>query len=135
MKQLSALAIAFLLLVPGCTDGGPPMTVTVPRHGDASTYQQATFAGGCFWCMEPPFEKLDGVHDVVSGYTGGFRDNPIYKHVAMGATGHYEAVQITFDPARISYEQLLTVFWAQINPTDDGGSFVDRGQQYSSAIF
>ncbi|HWP66459.1 MAG TPA: peptide-methionine (S)-S-oxide reductase MsrA [Candidatus Limnocylindria bacterium] len=95
----------------------------------------ATFAGGCFWCMEPPFEKLDGVSSVVSGYAGGTEPNPTYEQVSSGATGHFEAVQITFDPARVSYEQLLDVFWRQIDPTDDGGQFVDRGPQYRSVVF
>ena len=98
-------------------------------------FERATFAGGCFWCMEPPFEKLDGVHEVVSGYTGGGEKDPTYEEVASGATGHYEAVQILFDPAVVSYEELLAVFWRQIDPTDDGGSFVDRGGQYRSAVF
>ena len=95
----------------------------------------ATFAGGCFWCMEAPFEKIDGVVRVVSGYTGGTLDNPTYEQVSSGRSGHLEAVQIAYDPIKVSYEQLLTVFWRQIDPTDGGGSFVDRGPQYRSAIF
>jgi peptide methionine sulfoxide reductase msrA/msrB len=95
----------------------------------------ATFAGGCFWCMEPPFEKLPGVSSVVSGYAGGPEANPTYEQVSSGMTGHVEAVQVTYDPAQVTYERLLDVFWRQIDPTDDGGSFVDRGAQYRSAIF
>ena len=95
----------------------------------------ATFAGGCFWCMEPPFEKLEGVIDVVSGYIGGYKENPTYKEVSSGKTGHTEAVQITYDPKLVSYEKLLEVFWRQIDPTDANGSFVDRGNQYRSGIF
>ena len=95
----------------------------------------ATFAGGCFWCMEPPFEKLPGVSAVVSGYAGGTEANPTYEQVSAGETGHVEAVQLTYDPAQVTYEQLLDVFWRQIDPTDDGGQFVDRGAQYRSAIF
>lgn len=95
----------------------------------------ATFAGGCFWCMEHPFEKLDGVVEVVSGYAGGHKDNPTYKEVSAGVTGHAESIQITYDPSKITYEELLDVFWRQINPTDTGGQFVDRGFQYRSAIF
>ncbi|TLM62982.1 MAG: peptide-methionine (S)-S-oxide reductase MsrA [Deltaproteobacteria bacterium] len=95
----------------------------------------ATFAGGCFWCMEPPFDRLDGVVATVSGYTGGESANPGYAEVATGATGHLEAVQVHYDPARISYAQLLEVFWRSIDPTDPGGQFVDRGSQYRSAIF
>ncbi|MBN8210076.1 peptide-methionine (R)-S-oxide reductase MsrB [Bacillus sp. NTK071] len=95
----------------------------------------ATFAGGCFWCMEPPFEKLTGVSEVVSGYTGGDTENPSYEEVSGGGTGHVEAVQVYYDPSVVSYETLLDVFWRQIDPTDDGGQFVDRGDQYLSAIF
>jgi len=97
--------------------------------------EKATFAGGCFWCMEHPFDQLDGVLEVVSGYTGGQKDNPTYEEVSSGSTGHLEAVQIVYDPARISYERLLGVFWKQIDPTDPGGQFVDRGSQYRTAIF
>ena len=95
--------------------------------------QKATFAGGCFWCMETPFEKLKGVSEVLSGYMGGSGANPAYGDYA--AKGHAEVVQITYDSARISYPQLLEVFWRQINPTDGGGQFVDRGSQYRSVIF
>jgi len=95
----------------------------------------ATFAGGCFWCMEPPFEKLDGVFSVVSGYTGGTEVNPTYKEVSSGSTSHIESVEIRYNPNQVSYEDLLQVFWRQIDPTDDGGQFVDRGDQYKSAIF
>ncbi len=98
-------------------------------------YEKATFAGGCFWCMEAPFEELDGVLGVLSGYTGGMKENPTYEEVSSGATGHIEAVQITYDPQKVSYGELLELFWRQIDPTDDGGSFVDRGSQYRSAIF
>lgn len=100
-----------------------------------SKLEKATFAGGCFWCMEAPFEKLDGVKDVVSGYTGGHKENPTYQEVSFGSTGHVEAIQITFDPNKVSYAGLLDVFWRQIDPTDAGGSFVDRGPQYRSVIF
>ncbi|KPJ61697.1 MAG: methionine sulfoxide reductase [Latescibacteria bacterium DG_63] len=97
--------------------------------------ETATFAGGCFWCMEHPFEGLPGVLEAISGYTGGHKDNPTYEEVCAGNTGHFEAVQITFNPDTISYSELLDVFWKQIDPTDAGGSFVDRGPQYLSAIF
>jgi methionine-S-sulfoxide reductase len=98
-------------------------------------FEIATFAGGCFWCMEPPFEKLAGVKDVVSGYTGGHKTNPTYQEVSAGTTGHAEAIQVTYDPSKVSYAKLLDTFWRQIDPTDAGGSFVDRGSQYRSAIF
>lgn len=99
------------------------------------TLEKATFAGGCFWCMEPPFEKLDGVKSVVSGFMGGQVKRPSYDQVSSGDTGHREVVQITFDPQKVGYNDLLQVFWRQINPTDDQGQFVDRGFQYTSAIF
>lgn len=98
-------------------------------------YQKATFAGGCFWCLEPPFEQLDGVIEVIAGYTGGHVPNPTYEQVCAGGTGHLEAVQITYDPSRIGYRQLLEVFWRNIDPTDGGGQFVDRGEQYGTAVF
>ncbi|HBC91335.1 MAG TPA: peptide-methionine (S)-S-oxide reductase, partial [Pelotomaculum sp.] len=94
----------------------------------------ATFAGGCFWCMAAPFEEMEGVIRVVSGYTGGHTENPTYKEVCSGSTGHYEAVQITFNPSQISYDKLLDIFWQQIDPTDPGGQFNDRGQSYQTAI-
>ena len=97
--------------------------------------EKATFAGGCFWCMEHPFEKLDGVSEVISGYTGGHKANPTYEEVATGGSGHIEAVQITYNPDKITYQELLDVYWRQIDPTDAGGQFVDRGPQYRSAIF
>ena len=96
---------------------------------------KATFAGGCFWCMEHPFEKHDGVIEVISGYTGGHTENPTYEEISAGGSGHLEAVQIMYDPDKITYEELLDVYWRQIDPTDAGGSFVDRGKQYRAAIF
>ncbi len=95
----------------------------------------AVFAGGCFWCTESDFEHVDGVIDAISGYTGGQVENPTYKQVSAGGTGHFEAVKVIYDPAKISYRQLLAVFWRKVNPTDSGGQFVDRGDQYRSAIF
>lgn len=97
--------------------------------------KRAIFAGGCFWCMEPPFENEEGVIDVSAGYTGGTTENPTYEEIGSGKTGHYEAVEVIYDPEKISYEQLLKVFWRQIDPTDDGGQFGDRGTQYVTAIF
>lgn len=95
----------------------------------------ATFAGGCFWCMVHPFDEIPGVLQVVSGYTGGRTVNPTYEEVCSHQTGHLEAVQITFDPDRVSYETLLDRFWRQIDPTDPGGQFFDRGDSYLAAIF
>ncbi len=96
---------------------------------------KATFAGGCFWCTEADFEKLPGVVKVISGYTGGYKENPTYEEVSSGTTGHVEAVQVYYDPSKISYEELVDAFWKHIDPTDSGGQFVDRGQQYRSVIF
>ncbi len=102
---------------------------------DRENLAKATFAGGCFWCMEPPFEKLEGVVDVISGYTGGHTANPTYEEVSTGRTGHVEANQILYNPSRISYAELLEVFWRNIDPTDEYGQFVDRGPQYATAVF
>ena len=96
---------------------------------------KATFAGGCFWCMEPPFASLPGVISVTSGYTGGHKANPTYEEVSAGGTGHAEAVEIVYDPTQIGYAQLLEIFWHNIDPLDAGGQFCDRGQQYRPAIF
>jgi len=102
---------------------------------NAAAYATATFAGGCFWCMEPPFDKLDGVISTTSGYTGGSKPNPTYKEVSSGGTGHAESVQIVYDPQRISYQELLDVFWHNIDPTSANGQFCDWGDQYRSEIF
>jgi peptide methionine sulfoxide reductase msrA/msrB len=99
------------------------------------TYENATFAGGCFWCTESDFEKVDGVVDVLPGYTGGHKTNPTYQEVSSGVTGHTEAVMIRYDPERVTFKILLEIFWKHIDPTDGGGQFVDRGTQYRSAIF
>ncbi|MDA3868949.1 MAG: peptide-methionine (S)-S-oxide reductase MsrA [Gammaproteobacteria bacterium] len=95
----------------------------------------ATFAGGCFWCMEPPFDKLDGVLSTTSGYTDGHRKNPSYEEVSAGGTGHTEAIQIEYDPTKISYAQLLEVFWKNIDPTTRDSQFCDHGSQYRSGIY
>lgn len=102
---------------------------------DQIRLEKATFAGGCFWCMEPPFEKMAGVVEVVSGYTGGKNENPTYEEVSSGRTGHVEAIQILFDPAKTGYAELLEEFWKNVDPTDAGGQFVDRGSQYATGIF
>jgi peptide-methionine (S)-S-oxide reductase len=103
------------------------------QNGDSPAI--ATFAGGCFWCMEPPFDKLQGVISTTSGYTGGQTANPDYKQVSAGATGHTEAVQIVYDPKQIGYEQLLEVFWRNIDPTTPDAQFCDHGNQYRAEIF
>jgi peptide methionine sulfoxide reductase msrA/msrB len=106
-----------------------------PMDKMADNKRSVVFAGGCFWCTESDFEKVDGVIEAVSGYTGGRMENPTYKQVSAGGTGHIEAVKVTYDPDKVSYEQLLEIFWRTIDPTDPGGQFVDRGAQYRSAIF
>ena len=119
-----------LIALVGCTMAIKTDLNTIPK--DAKV---ATFAGGCFWCMEPPFEKLDGVYAVISGYAGGEEPNPTYEQVSSGRTGHIESVQIFYDQTKVTYEELLDIFWRNIDPTDPGGQFVDRGKQYRSAIF
>ena len=111
------------------TEGKNPMTK------ESQDQKVATFAGGCFWCMQPPFEKVNGVIEVIAGYTGGHKENPTYEEVSSGTTGHVEAIQVKFDPSKVTYSQLLDVFWRQIDPTDSDGQFVDRGSQYRSVIF
>lgn len=95
----------------------------------------ATFAGGCFWCMHGEFAAIDGVSKVVSGYTGGHTENPTYEQVSQGNTGHFEAIEVTFDPAKVSYEKLLGIFWENIDPLDEYGQFCDKGSQYLAGIF
>ena len=127
MMNLTTMALAFL--IPGMAPGAQPEPQEAPELATA------TFAGGCFWCMEPPFDKLDGVVSTTSGYTGGHLDNPSYEQVSSGGTGHTEAVEVVYDPAKVSYEKLLEVFWVNIDPTDGKGQFCDRGSQYRSGIF
>lgn len=101
----------------------------------AEKRELATFAGGCFWCMVKPFDEQPGIIKVVSGYTGGHKENPTYEEVCSDTTGHREAVQITFNPDIFPYEKLLELYWQQIDPTDSGGQFADRGESYRTAIF
>jgi peptide methionine sulfoxide reductase msrA/msrB len=135
MKKLLSFLLLMPLLLLGCQktdavrDGGSQMS------GENKDMKIATFAGGCFWCTEADFEKTDGVVKVISGYTGGKKENPTYEEVSAGKSGHVEAIQVYYDPAKITYEGLLEVFWRHIDPTDNGGQFVDRGGQYRSAIF
>ena len=105
------------------------------RNTGNAKMAKAIFAGGCFWCMEPPFEKLPGVMAVISGYTGGSKVNPTYQEVSAGTTGHIEAIQVIYNPNLVTYKTLLATFWENIDPTDGNGQFVDRGSQYRSAIF
>ncbi len=111
------------------------MLIAITAVMAETNLEKATFAGGCFWCMEHPFDALPGVVSVTSGYTGGQKKNPTYKEVSAGGTGHAESVQIVYDPARVTYEKLLNVFWHNIDPTAKGRQFCDSGHQYRSAIF
>lgn len=111
------------------------MTVAARGGDKGSPLKTTTFAGGCFWCMEGPFEKQAGVHAVISGYTGGEEADPTYGEVSSGRTGHVEAVEIQYDPTKVTYGELVDIFWRQIDPTDPGGQFADRGSQYATAIF
>ncbi len=113
----------------------PTMQAKTPSDMATGNQASAVFAGGCFWCTESDFEKVPGVIDAVSGYAGGFKDNPTYSEVSSGGTGHIEVVQVHYDPSVVSYDYLLQAFWRQIDPTDNGGQFVDRGDQYRPAIF
>jgi methionine-S-sulfoxide reductase len=119
----------------GYLQGPEDAPADLPKPPPGSGYRTATFAGGCFWCMERPFDELDGVIATTSGYTGGFKDQPTYHEVGGGSTGHRESVQILYDPSKVSYETLLNVFWRQIDPTRDDGMFLDSGFQYTSAIY
>ena len=132
MNWKRVLAVALLAL--SC---GTAMALAADTRSSATpaVLDHATFAGGCFWCMEPPFESLPGVRSVTSGFSGGPEKNPTYSQVSSGLTGHAESVDIVFDPSVISYERLLDVYWHNIDPTQKGGQFCDRGSQYRSAIF
>jgi methionine-S-sulfoxide reductase len=136
MKTLIALLMLVgVLLVVSCQSNAMNDTMDKTMTEQPAMTQTAVFAGGCFWCTESDFEKVDGVIDAVSGYTGGHVANPTYKQVSSGTTGHIESVKVIYDPSKVTYEQLLDVFWRHVNPTDPGGQFVDRGKQYRSAIF
>jgi len=120
-----------MVVIPSCVNTPGDLSV---ENNISENLETATFAGGCFWCMEPPFEVLEGVKNVITGYTGGEMENPAYEEVSSGKTGHYEAVQVTYDSNKINYERLLDVYWRQINPTDERGQFADQGSQYKTAI-
>lgn len=134
-----ALMSALLVLGTACTaqtpheDGAAEDSAAVAEVPDSASV--AVFAGGCFWCMEGPFESVDGVFAAVSGYTGGPEVEPAYEDVARGRTGHVEAVRVMYDPEVVSYEALLDIYWRSMDPTDGGGQFADRGAQYAPAIF
>lgn len=125
------LFLAALVFVPQVRAGQPAFDIETIPEGRSI----AVFAGGCFWCMEPPFDALDGVEETIAGYTGGHYERPSYRIVAHTDTGHYEALLVVYDPSRVSYEDLLEVFWTNVNPVDATGQFCDRGDSYRSAIF
>ena len=127
-RYARGLALAVALLAPAAV---AQQDSPAAKDGPAV----ATFAGGCFWCMEPPYDELEGVLATVSGYTGGTKADPTYEQVVQGGTGHAEVVQVTYDPGKVTYEELLDVFWRNIDPVDAGGQFCDRGDQYRTGIF
>ena len=149
MRRDPALPIAFVALgalLIGCAGENarpltPPVETAAPAAAETSDpppgspVEVATLAGGCFWCVESAFDDVPGVIEATSGFTGGAEANPTYEQVSAGATGHYESVQVRFDPARITYAEILEVFWRHIDPTDTGGQFADRGSQYRTAVF
>lgn len=129
---ISALLLAIMSVGTAFAESNRVQKALLPSSGKL---EKAIFAGGCFWCMEAPFDQLPGVISVIAGYTGGKKKNPTYKEVSAGGTGHAEAVQIVYDSAKISYEKLLSVFWHNIDPTVIDRQFCDTGDQYRSAIF
>ena len=136
MKILFAVAMMMLFVITGCQRANASQQAANDNMTiDDNRLRVATFAGGCFWCTESDFEKVPGVVKAVSGYTGGKKENPTYEEVSSGTTGHVEAVQAYYDPAKVTYEELLDYFWRHVDPTDSGGQFVDRGSQYRSFIF
>jgi peptide methionine sulfoxide reductase msrA/msrB len=136
MKAIFYSAIFILWFIAGCQNvDSPENTMRTHMDDKHETIRKATFAGGCFWCLESDFEKVDGVIDVISGYTGGHKENPTYEEVSSGETGHVEAIQVLYDPAKVTYEDLLDIFWKHVDPTDPDGQFADHGPQYRTAIF
>ena len=134
MRTVTIVFVVLAAVLFGCRAEQTDQAMAQPAASSVQT-RTAVFAGGCFWCTESDFEKVPGVVEVVSGYTGGHVANPTYEEVSAGGTGHVEAVKVIYDPARVSYEQLLDWFWRHVDPTDAGGQFVDRGSQYRSVIF
>jgi peptide-methionine (S)-S-oxide reductase len=133
MKLLVRIVVVALVLALGahCSMGQTPAKAPAAKPA----LEKATFAGGCFWCMEDAFEGVPGVVSAISGYTGGTKKNPTYEEVSSGGTGHFESVEVTFDPAKVSYEKLLSIYWENIDPLTPYGQFCDNGEQYRTAIF
>jgi len=136
-KPRYIVIISAVLLAIGLSFLNAPAASGAVKSNEMTSMDQAeaTFAGGCFWCMEPPYDKLEGVLSTTSGYIGGQEKNPSYREVSSGSTGHAEAVQVRYDPEKVSYEKLLEVFWKQIDPTTPDRQFVDVGSQYRTGIF
>jgi len=141
LKPFSALVTLFFLALAGCGTQSPAQADSVaPKAARSpatspSNLATAIFAGGCFWCMEKPFDEIPGVVATTSGYTGGTLANPTYEQVGRGGTGHFEAVKIIYDPAKVSYQKLLDTYWRQVDPFDAFGQFCDKGETYLPAIF
>ena len=145
-RNLLSILLGFVFIFASCSPTGESQAAPGSKAALAGDNEeiplaptaeigQAVFAGGCFWCMEGPFEKLEGVYDVYSGYTGGKEPKPLYKNVAAGLTGHAESVLVEYNPVVISYKELLHAYWRSINPTQENGQFYDVGPQYRTAIF
>ena len=135
MKKIIKILIPATVLLLGCINSRITENIYMSSVLGYTDYDTATFAGGCFWCIDAPFEKIRGTIKVISGYAGGDVNNPNYAEVSSGSTGHAESVQVIYDPRIVSYSELVDVFWKQFDPTDTGGSFYDRGSQYKSYIF
>jgi peptide-methionine (S)-S-oxide reductase len=133
-KVVLGCAVALVVAV-GVARIGPTASAAPAANDDVGQYRSAIFAGGCFWCMEPPYDELDGVISTTSGYTDGQTPNPSYEAVSSGVTGHTEAVKVVYDPRRVSYERLIEVFWRNVDPTDALGQFCDRGSQYRTGVY
>ncbi|NBB93931.1 MAG: peptide-methionine (S)-S-oxide reductase MsrA [Gammaproteobacteria bacterium] len=124
-----------LLRIPGIALAIALLFVGLPAPAQDDSLARATFAGGCFWCMEPPYDEVEGVIETISGFSGGHVVDPSYRQVVQGGTGHIEVVQVVYDPHKVSYEQLLDIYWPNVDPFDGGGQFCDRGESYRPAIF
>lgn len=131
LKPIVIVGIFLVVLAPALFAGQPAYDFDALPANRAA----AVFAGGCFWCMEPPYDEVEGVYETISGYTGGTVANPTYQQVTRGGTGHYEAILVIYDPQRVSYEELLEIYWFNVDPVDAGGQFCDRGSSYRTAIF
>jgi len=136
MKYISSLLLMSLIFISSLNYANAGESDKMSeKQNSGENIKEAVFAGGCFWCIEKPYEQVDGVISATSGYIGGHTKNPTYKDVSGGRSGHYEAINVVYDSSKISYKELLEIFWVNIDPHDAYGQFCDKGQQYSSAIF